>query len=225
MNPDSKISDHIHEGQLVRRKGTIAVGGAVVASIIASACCWLPLVFMGAGVSVGSAAALFESTRPIFLGIAFLLLTTGFYTVYVRKEACEPDSACEAPNLRMRKFNKITLWLATVGVILFAAFPFYVGIFTQEKLSNVDAAEFIDTTKLDFNVQGMTCEGCTAGIHNALMKVNGVVGVSVDYENALATVTLNNEGASNNELITAIRHSGFHATLIDMPSDELAEEN
>lgn len=52
--------------------------GALVSAIIASACCWLPLLLIALGVSGGALASIFETWRPVLLPTTFVLLGLAF---------------------------------------------------------------------------------------------------------------------------------------------------
>jgi len=103
--------------------------GSVVAAVAASACCLGPVVFsvLGAG-ALGAAATQLEPYRPVFLGVTFVLLGAAYYVTYRPRaaDACGPDGTC-APS--SRRAAKILLGIATVIVVLLAAFPYYVGWF------------------------------------------------------------------------------------------------
>ena len=68
-----------------RRTGLVTVGGSVLAALIASACCWLPLLLVTFGVSAAGVSAQFESVRPYFLALTAVLLGAGFYFSYFRR--------------------------------------------------------------------------------------------------------------------------------------------
>lgn len=109
--------------------------GSVFAAIIASFCCILPIVFALTGFSILGASALFDAWRPYLLGVTFGLLGLGFYFTYrPRKEQCAPGSACAMPVTN--RSGRMTLWIAAVGAILFAAFPYYSGAVAEWLLSN-----------------------------------------------------------------------------------------
>jgi hypothetical protein len=105
--------------------------GALTAAILSSACCWLPLALIGFGVSAAGVASFFEAYRGILLTVTIVLLGTGFYYVYLRKPKCAPGDACVVPSPRLLRINKIMLWGVTLFVVVFAAFPNYVGGFVS----------------------------------------------------------------------------------------------
>ncbi len=58
------------------------LGASVVAAVVASFCCILPIVFAVAGVSILGASAAFAAWRPYLLIGTFALLGLGFYFAY-----------------------------------------------------------------------------------------------------------------------------------------------
>src|SRR5260370_12050250 len=99
------------------------IGASLLAALAASLCCILAIVFALAGAGIVGASAFFEAWRPVLLAITFILLGLGFYFAYRKRMTCAPGSACERP--AVTKAGRIWLWLATVFVLLFAAFPYY----------------------------------------------------------------------------------------------------
>lgn len=93
----------------------------VLFAILASSCCVLPLllVLLGAG-SIGFAAAL-TPYRHYFMALTVLSISISFYLSYRKPKPCD-DGTCETPNLKVKRFSRITLWLTTVlasGVLLY----------------------------------------------------------------------------------------------------------
>src|SRR6266536_2319863 len=77
---------------------SLFAAGSVLAAIIASFCCILPIVFALTGFSILGASALFDAWRPYLLGLTFGLLGLGFYFAYRRRrEQCAPGSSCAMP--------------------------------------------------------------------------------------------------------------------------------
>ena len=104
---------------------TLFAAGSILAAISASLCCVLPIVFALTGFSILGASALFSAWRPYLLGLTVGLLGLGFYFAYrPRPEQCALGS-CE---MRVTsRWERPFLWLVTLFVILFAAFPYYSG--------------------------------------------------------------------------------------------------
>lgn len=193
------------------RKSVWASGGSVLAAIIASACCWLPLLLIVIGASAAGVSAFFDQVRPWFLGASVVLLAGGFYLNYFRRETCEEDTACAAPNQKLQRTSRIMLWVATAGVLAFAFFPNYVGAL----LGGASAeAESDAIERVTLAVDGMSCGGCAVTVEQALLKVPGVVSAVVSYEESRAVVTLDSVApASTDNLIAAVGWAGYTASL------------
>ncbi|MBN4050154.1 cation transporter [Desulfobulbus sp. AH-315-M07] len=219
--PGERIAASQRSVEKQRRAGGWAAGGAVMGAILSSACCWLPLALVGVGVSAGGAGVFFEAYRFHFLAATAALLGAGFYFVYIRKPECAPGDVCEVPNPKLQRFNKIMLWVATAFVVSFALFPNYVGYLlggggepTALAADPPSAANATGAITRDYDVVGMTCEGCTVQIQTAVGDVPGVTAVGVDYEAKLTRVTFA-PGAEINDrdVIATIAELGYEATL------------
>ena len=98
--------------------------GAIVSAILASVCCFGPLLIAVLGVGSMSLMHKFTLLRPYISVVMLGLLGLGFYLTYRKKaEVCEPDQACAKP--RASKINKISQWIAVGLGVLFWAFPYY----------------------------------------------------------------------------------------------------
>lgn len=90
--------------------GLLATGG-LVAGILASSCCLLPLALVSLGISgawIGRLTSL-SPFQPIFLTASAIALGFAFWRVYWRKpETCAPGSLCEVPQSRI--ITKTLLW-------------------------------------------------------------------------------------------------------------------
>ena len=196
-----------------RRAGLWVTIGSVLSAALASACCWLPLLLIAFGVSASGVSAAFAEGRPLFLGIAVVLLGSGFYVSYFRKEACTPGSACAVPNTKLERLNRAMLWIATVAVLAFAFFPSYVGLLlassaSVEPTQRAEAADAVATVTI--RIEGMTCEGCATGLAHTLNQVPGVVSAQVSYADQRARVGLSTTDEVMRERIrAAISSAGY----------------
>jgi len=181
------------------------------AATLASACCWLPLLLVGFGLSVGGLTAFFESTRPLFLGVMAAVLTLGFYTAYIRKENCEPGSECETATRRVKRFNRGSLWIAMIGAIIFAAFPYYVDRLPLGEAEAATPTQALETTSLlSLGIEGMTCSGCAVTVEQALRRTPGVLSAKVIFEDARAELRLDPDAPASRDLLAEVlRNSGF----------------
>lgn len=99
------------------------LAGSVLSSVLASACCIGPVVFVLLGVSGAAAALRFEPFRPYLLTVTYGLLVGGFYLTYRPAQECATGAPCEMPGAS--RTAKALLWLSTVAVIVVSAFPWY----------------------------------------------------------------------------------------------------
>lgn len=192
------------------RSGLFASGGALVAAVLSSACCWLPLAAIGLGASWAGVGAFFEAWRVPLLLATVALLGVGFYLVY-RKPRCAPGEACEVPSPRLQRFNRGMLWLTTVLVAAFAFFPEYVGAFTGGG-GEVAVAAPTQTT-VHYRVEGMTCAGCEGHAREAIEAIPSVVSMAVSYPDSSAEVVWSGE-PDDAAVAGAIAEFGYRATPV-----------
>tara|TARA_R110002073_G_scaffold35970_18_gene104954 strand:- start:5358 stop:6572 length:1215 start_codon:yes stop_codon:yes gene_type:complete len=184
----------------------IAKLGTLVSAIMASACCWLPLLLLAVGVSGAGIAATLEAYRPLFMVMTFGFLAAAFYYTYRPKNVYRPKNTNETAEghgccateptrgeaccatatgrFNMMTLNKVMLWGVTVMAVLFLFFPSYVGVF----LGGDGKAVTDNMNRVVIKVDGMTCEGCSAGVAKAIRTVPGVLAVDVNYEQGTAVV-------------------------------------
>ncbi|MCH7526274.1 MAG: cation transporter [Planctomycetes bacterium] len=212
---DSCCATEVAEPQTPpERAGLWAPIGSVLSAALASACCWLPLLLITFGASAAGVAGFFEAYRPYFITAAILLLSIGFYRVYLRKEKCSPDSVCPTPTRRLRTFNRATLWVATALVAVFGLFPNYVGSLFAAFSEAPAPVSRTDLVTAKFRVQGMTCEGCATTLRTALAKLQNVQDVEVDYAAGSAAVRYEaDKPVPSSRVIEAAKDAGFEVTL------------
>lgn len=192
------------------RAGLLSSAGAVVSAVLASACCWLPLLLVAFGASAAGASGFFEQHRLAFLGGAGLLLAVGFYFAYFRKEPCDPDGSCAAPSPRVKRLNRAVLWVATALVVAAGAFPQYVGALLPQGGAATTAAR---GAQASFTITGMTCEACGVTIRAELERLPGVARADVSFERKTATIVAS-EGSplpSDEAVFAAVRRAGYVA--------------
>lgn len=160
-------------------------GGAVVAGVLASACCWIPLLAVGLGTSAAGAGALFAAWRLPLLAIAAVFLAGGFYLAY-RKPRCAPGAACETPAPRVRQSGRALLWLSTALVIAMALVPEYAGALFGDAQAQPSQVAAVATVV--YSVDGMSCRACESHATEAVGKIAGVASVRVSYDAREAAV-------------------------------------
>ncbi len=114
----------------IRRWSVASAAGAVVSAFLASLCCLGPIVFALLGIGGAGLLVKFEPYRPYFTALTLGLLGLGFYFTYRKPKLAAasptapggPECACEHP--KSNKVGKVMLWVATVLVVGFLAFPY-----------------------------------------------------------------------------------------------------
>jgi copper chaperone CopZ len=220
--PDRSSSNR---GELIAKFGT------VFSAIMASACCWLPLLLLAAGVSGVGIAATLETYRPLFIVVTFGFLAAAFYFTYRPKNAasdaghgcCPPASAAEGiasidccdsaqkGRFSMMAMNKVMLWGVTVLAVAFLLFPNYVGfLLANRDTASETVAESPLVTNTTIAIDGMTCEGCAVALESRLKDMPGVLNARVDYSKKQAILTTESCcPIPKDDILKVIRESGF----------------
>jgi copper chaperone CopZ len=192
--------------------------GSAVAAFVASLCCLGPLVLGGVGLGAVLMAT-FAPLRPYFLAVSIALLGLGFYFAYRKPRAAEAcDGEVCAPRSRTRRAAKPLLWLATLGVLALALFPYYGGRLIPGPAA-APAATTATLASVELKIKGMSCEACAGLVKHKLLEVPGVAEAEVDYPAGRATVQYDPTKADITKLIAAVNATGYTASL-----PEAAEE-
>ena len=216
-DPKPYDDSNLPEGAEVNWIPGAAVGGSVIASILSSACCWIPLLYLLFSTRAREIAMFFEHNRWIFMAIAGLLLIVGFYQVYFRKACC--TSTSDRPFCRrLRVFNIASLWLGSALAIASATLPDY---YFEELINAVEkhnppavmpAPSSAAITTISLDIEGMTCAGCAATIKHSLLDVEGVMRANVSFRTGKADISIT-EQTDLPALLRVIEQVGFSASL------------
>lgn len=208
MSKPNAVTDQVEQEA---KLGQLTLAGALTGAILASACCWLPLVLIGLGASTLGIASLFEVYRPHLLVVTAAFLGVSFYYVYLRKPKCSPGQSCALPDPRRRRINQLSLWATTALAVIFGTFPLYVGKLqgSDDSGSATSAAQTPETLRRVYTIEGMTCEGCAGGLRKSLIKLDGVIAVEVSYPKATATIVFDPGAANDAAILRAIEDAGY----------------
>ncbi len=196
-----------------QKRGRLATVGAVIAAVLSSACCWLPLLLLGLGVSGGVMASTFASLRPWLLPLSLVLLAVGWYFTLrpAHGTACATDGDdCCAPQAELRpgrRFNLTMLVIATVMVGTFAFFPNYLGAL----LPSATPAVADQTVTTVLGIEGMTCAGCEVHVEKRLEEIPGVAVEDVDHATGRAVIH-STAAVPDSLLEQAVEKSGYRFT-------------
>lgn len=216
-----------------RKAGIFVQTGALLSAILASACCWLPILLTAFGVSGGALSAKFEELRPVLLSSTFVLLGLAFYFTYRRQRAIgtEPaesgEGCCVIPTQanavtpccpskvgrksNLKELNKLMIWVFTFFVLAFAFFPNYLGFLLGTGHASIEMNS--KSVEWTIAIDGMTCQGCVANIAAELQRIRGVGRTDVDYRKGTAVVDAV-PSVSENELRKAIETAGYSVVSI-----------
>jgi copper chaperone CopZ len=203
----------------------IAKIGTVASAIMASSCCWLPLVLLAFGVSGAGIAGGLETYRPLFITVTFGFLAAAFYFTY-RPRTSQTNEGnccstahdfCAVPNdetkrrFSMITLNKAMLWGVTLLAVLFLFFPKYVGLFLASREAECETTATNPLVrKTTIAIDYMTCEGCAVALESNLKDVPGVLSAKVDYNKKQAVVST--EACCpfpKDEILKTIENAGF----------------
>ncbi len=197
----------------------LAAAGSVVMALLASACCWVPLLFVGLGVLAVGISASLEAWRPVFLGATAVFLGVGFYFAYFRKKPCEPGAACAANGRSRNRIQRITLWCATIVALTVSLFPHYAGNVLRALHPGQNVAA--EGRAVELSIVGMTCDACSVAVERELLAVPGVVSSSADYSRAHATIRIADGAEPTDQApVDAVKRAGYEAALQRKPAPE-----
>jgi copper chaperone CopZ len=190
-----------------------ALAGAVVAAVTASLCCILPVIAVGLGLTGFAASRFFEAWRPYFLAATAGLLALGFYRAYrPRQEACETGSVCERTPLG--RWNRLILWLATMLVIVIAAFPYFSGWAVRAVARDKQQAApgpASSQVRVAIKVEGMDCPACAGLLQENLRQLPGVRQAEVSFQDKRANIDYDPKAVDPSRFEKIIADAGFKA--------------
>lgn len=213
LSPAPSAPTTLDQSHARSRTGVLAVGGSVLAAMLSSACCWLPLLLIAFGASAAGVAGFFEKWRIPFIGLAIALLAVGFFVMY--RPGADAKACCQAGNSRLVRMNRAMLWVAAVFVGAMVLFPSYVSaLMGTTVVASQDQAVSASSVTVIIPIEGMTCAGCEASVKQALSMVPGITVSDVSYQLARAVVTISNDNTLVREgLVKALSDAGFDTTL------------
>lgn len=189
----------------------IAWVGGILSAVIASACCWLPLLLVAVGVSGAAVSATFAAYRPYFMALTFAFLGAAFYFAYRPRPSCATDSgegSCCPPTKAggntVPAVNRSILWFVTAVAAAFLFFPNYAGRLLGGWGSDLSSNPSVITLP----VSGMTCEACAVSLEKSLALQPGVQRVAVEYDQGLLRIVPGPDFARSN-IVAAVRSVGF----------------
>ncbi len=180
--------------------------GGVLSAVLASFCCIGPVVLALLGVGGLGMFSVFEEYRPWFIALTVILLGAAFYFTYRKREVACEDGSCEIRSAG--KWNKISVWLATVIAAVAIAFP-YIGVLPSPDVN----AAVQPGASVVLEIEGMTCNACASGLEQSLADVKGVREASVQYEEERANIVYDPETVSPEVFVRLVQEAGYKARV------------
>jgi copper chaperone CopZ len=190
----------------------IATGGSLVAAMLSSACCWLPLLVVAFGASAAGVSNFFGPWRPFFIVAAVAMLALSFYLTFVRKPVAH---CCSGVGPSQRRLGRATWCVSAAVVAAFIFFPQYIGLAfvgSTPLASARTSASHAPSLEFAFHVEGMHCQACASTLTATLSKIDGVTRASVHYASKTAQVLATDERVIQ-RVLDATRRAGFSASL------------
>jgi mercuric ion transport protein len=186
------------------------LGAGLGVAFIASLCCITPVLAILAGTSgIAASFSFMEPFRPWLIGLTVLVL--GFAWYQKLKPVKEIDCECDPEESSFFQ-TKSFLGIVTVAAALLLAFPNYSHLFFPENQPvEIQYVSEADVERVTFEVIGMTCTGCEAGVKHELNKLDGILESDVSYATGTATVSYLRSKLTEEELREAINKTGFTA--------------
>ncbi len=216
-----------HEGKTKQR---VWASSGLLSAILASSCCWGPILFSGfAGLSgSGSFFSWLHPFSPYLKGLAVLSLGVAFYQVYRKPAGSKEEEACCNEGSAIadgtdKKKQKRMLWAVTPLVLLALLFPYITFAFggsgggsgspkTSEAITHAGIkGEQKETEKLVLEIEGMTCMGCQKRIHDALTEMEGVEQLKVSHEEGSGIVHYDPKKIQPEKIVKKIEELGYEA--------------
>lgn len=150
---------------------------AVGAALLSSACCTIPALLAAVGVGGSIAGAAFAPWRPVFIGLAVLLLGLAAWS-WRRRRA----GRCCVADRNEARWTTAALAVAAAVSVGFMAYPAVQAARLHQPLAEAGAA----VARL--HVDGMTCADCALHVQRALERVPGVARAVVQLQSGKVEV-------------------------------------
>lgn len=112
------------------RQGRFAAIASVMAALLASSCCVVPLVLVtlgASGVWIGSLSSL-NPYKGYFAAVALVFLAAGFWQAYKKQPVeCEAGTFCAKP--ASRRITRTVLWVAAMLILLSLSIDWWAPFF------------------------------------------------------------------------------------------------
>ena len=91
-------------------------------------------------------------------------------------------------------------------------FPLYAHIFYPKSEKQVIIVDKSDIQTVNFQIKGMTCQGCAAHVVHEVNKLSGILNVTASYDQGNAIVEFDKSKTSIPKIEEAINSTGYSVT-------------
>ena len=187
---------------------------AALSSVLASACCGLPLLLLAVGLG-GLGLGSFLGTYHWYFTGAGILLLAGAWIVFLREKARLRAAGHEIRHARM---TPALLAVATAAVLGFGGLNVASALGWGSKardVRNASSGSHGELAQVVLPVEGMTCVTCEWGIEKALGKLDGVVEAKASSSEHKVLVRYVPGKVSFEQMIEAVDSTGYKASMPD----------
>ncbi|MBI3502276.1 MAG: mercuric transport protein MerTP [Bacteroidetes bacterium] len=189
------------------------IGAGLLSAIAASLCCITPVLALIAGSSgIASTFSWLEPARPYLIGITVLMIGFAWYQKLKPRTKEQIECDCETDEKPSFLQSKMFLGIVTVFAALMLAFPYYSHIFFPKTESKVIIIESNNIASANFEIAGMTCQGCEEEVKHEVSQLSGFISAEVNHETGKATVKFDKSKTTIEQVATAINATGYKVT-------------
>jgi copper chaperone CopZ len=186
------------------------IGAGLLSAIAASLCCITPVLALIAGSSgIASTFSWMEPARPYMIVITVLVIGFAWYQKLKPRTKDEIACACEEDEKPKFLQSKKFLGIVTVFAGLMLAFPYYSHIFFPKTESNVIVVQSDNIVQANFEISGMTCQGCEEEVKHEVSQLPGFIEAQVNHETGKATVKFDKSKNSLEQVVSSINATGY----------------
>lgn len=186
------------------------IGAGLLTAIAASLCCITSVLALFAGASgIASSFSWLEPARPYLIGITVLVICFAWYQKLKPRTKEEIQCACEEDEKPSFWQSKMFLGIVTVFAALMLAFPYYSYIFFPKTESKVIVVESNNIVEANFDIEGMTCQGCEEEVKHEIAQLPGFIEATVNHETGKAKVKFDKSKTSLEQVVQAINKTGY----------------
>ncbi|MDZ7878785.1 MAG: mercuric transport protein MerTP [Saprospiraceae bacterium] len=183
----------------------------ILTAFASSLCCIMPVLAIVAGTSgLASTFSWLEPARPFFIGATVLVLGFAWYQQLKPK----PIDDCGCHIEQKTPFMQTKAFLSGITIVsaLLLSFPSYAHVFFPKSESQTVVNTSAAVEKVEFKIDGMTCESCEHHVASEVTKLTGIFGATISYPNGNAVITYDKNQTNLDSITTAINSTGYTVT-------------